>query len=476
MNGTTVTVGCWRFDIVGYSQFVVPVYLLDTDYYVNQQWVRDITSDLYGGASYNRICQETVLGVGGVKMLEALGHTDISCYHLNESHSALVPIALEPKYGYNDTEVKKHCVFTIHTPIPEGHDAFPYEMAYTYAGEYLPWHIRKVATEQKMDMTYLALNLSKVSFGVSARQQGLSRHMFPGYDIGSITNGVHHRTWTSSTMQDLYNEYMPSWIEKPETLESAPDKLPDDRLWQAHQLTKQNLVAFINKHLTSNRTNEEKSHPDPDELFDVNTLTIALARRPVRYKRPLLIYRDLLRLTRICAGKVQIIQSGKSHPDDQISQGIVREILKYSKKLKGVVRIVYLENYSPKVARLLVSGSDVWLNTPMRPLEASGTSGMKAAMNGCLNFSVLDGWWIEGYKMRPDAGFSIGNLDESLTPANDDNADANDLYTKLEHDIIPLYYERRSEWARRMKQAIALGAYFNTHRCIREYMDNAWNK
>ncbi len=475
VQGQDIVVGCWRYDIVGYSRYVIPVYLLDTDYFVNPQWARDITADLYGSGNNVRICQEIVLGIGGIKMLRALGYTDIDCYHLNESHSALVPVALEPEHNYIDSEVKKKCVFTIHTPIPEGHDSFDYETAYKCGGDYLPWHIRDIATTNKLDMTYLALNMSKYSFGVSRRQGALSRHMFPGYNIGTITNGVHHRTWTASTMQDLYNQYLPEWLKDPAVLAQAPEKLPDSQLWEAHQQTKKTLVSFINKHLTSSRNAQEHAHPDQDELFDTETLTIALARRPVRYKRPLLIYRDLLRLTRIGAGKIQIIQSGKSHPSDDVSKGIVQEILRISKKLKGVVRIVYIENYSPKVARLLVSGSDVWLNTPQRPLEASGTSGMKAAMNGCLNFSVLDGWWIEGYAMRPDAGFAIGALDESLMPTNDDTADSEDLYSKLEHEIIPLYYTKKDEWVRRMKQAIALGAYFNTNRCIQEYMEKAWN-
>lgn len=207
----------------------------------------------------------------------------------------------------------------------------------------------------------------------------------------------------------------------------------------------------------------------------MNTLTVALARRPVRYKRPLLIYEDLNRLIRISTGKIQIIQSGKSHQNDDISHEIVKEILHISKKLKGIVRIVYLENYSPKIARLLVSGTDIWLNTPLRPLEASGTSGMKAAINGGLNFSVLDGWWIEGYQMCPQAGFAIGH---GPTPENINNnvADSEDLYHKLENLIIPLYYENSAQWIKRMKHAITLGAYFNTHRVVNEYMTKAWNK
>lgn len=470
IDGKNVSVGCWRFDIVGFSGFVVPVYLLDTDYYTNEQWMRDIAKNLYDGNPFVRFSQEILLGIGGVQMLKTLGYDQIDCYHLNEGHVALAPLALLPENNWKDEEVRKKTVFTTHTPIPEGHDIFDYDLAYKYADGYLPWHIRSLSNNDKLHMSKLALNMSKYTCAVSKKHAEISRQMFPGYAIDSITNGVHHRTWTASTMQDLYNEYLPGWIDDPTHLEKAVDVIPDDKLWIAHQETKKNLIDFVNHHLTSTDTT-----PDPEELFDTTTLTVALARRPVQYKRPLLIYNDLERLIRISAGKIQIIQSGKSHPEDDISHQIVKKILHISKKLKGIVRIVYLENYSPKIARMLVSGCDIWLNTPRRPLEASGTSGMKAAMNGGLNFSVLDGWWIEGYKMCQKAGFAIGKEPDS-TNSNNDKADSEDLYYKLEHEIIPLYYENSSEWIQRMKYAITLGAYFNTHRVVEEYIQKAWDK
>ncbi|HSW87531.1 MAG TPA: alpha-glucan family phosphorylase [Candidatus Saccharimonadales bacterium] len=470
IDGEEILINCWRYDIVGYSEFIVPVYLLDTDHYKNDPWKRKITEDLYGGDGATRICQEIVLGIGGVKMLRTLGYNDIDIFHMNEGHSTFAPLGLLPEMNYQDAEVKKHCVFTTHTPIPEGHDTFSYDMAWKYAGNYLPWHIKQLAGEDKLDMTVLGLSMSKYSFGVSKKHGEITQKMFPNFNTHAITNGVLHRTWTGSTMQDLYNEYLPGWIEDPTILNLAPEKIPDDKLWVAHQECKKLLVNFINKHLTSITSEEERNHPDYDELFDVETLTISLARRPVPYKRPLLIYHDLERLVRLSAGRIQIIQSGKAHPGDENSKEIIRKILEISKKLKGVVRIVYLENYSPTISRLLVSGTDIWLNTPLRPLEASGTSGMKAAMNGGINFSVLDGWWIEGYEMCPKAGFSIGPLSE-----NNDEKDAEDMYDKLENQIIPLYYENRPEWIKRMKYAITLGAYFNTNRCIKEYKEKAWS-
>ncbi len=281
--------------------------------------------------------------------------------------------------------------------------------------------------------------------------------------------------WTNPVIQDLYNKFLKNWDEDPQVLLNAVDYITDDKLWEAHQACKKELIEYVNNHLTT-ITAEDKTNPLQSDLFDVDTLTIALARRPVPYKRPLLLYSDLERLTRIGVGKIQIVQCGKSHPNDKTSQEFVKQIVEYSKKLGGVLRIVYLENYSPMIARFLVSGCDVWLNTPRRPLEASGTSGMKAALNGVLNFSVLDGWWIEGMEKVPLSGFPIGIQDESVTPNNNDESDANDLYNVLQREIIPLYYDNHTEWLKRMKYAITLGAHFNTHRAINEYLQKAWNR
>lgn len=473
---TRVVVECWRFDMVGQNGFVVPVYLLDTDIAENEQWARDITKNLYGGNGDTRLSQEIVLGIGGVKMLRELGYQKIKAYHMNEGHSALVPLALLEEHNYQNEEVKKLCAFTTHTPVPEGHDHFDYQTAQRLAGKYLPWHIKDIATPQNLSMTHLALNMSAISFAVSKKHQQVSQNMFPEYKIDSITNGVHHPNWTNPVIQDLLNKFIPNWQLKPELLKDAPKNIPDDALSEAHQLCKKELISYVNKHLTSVSTQYEKENPQPEDVFDYDTLTIALARRPVAYKRPLLLYSDLERFIRIGVGKIQIIQCGKSHPSDNVSQGFVREIIKISKKLRTILKIVYLENYSPRVARMLVSGCDVWLNTPRRPLEASGTSGMKAALNGVINFSVQDGWWIEGYQMQPLSGFSIGPLDESLVPVNHDAEDANDLYEKLENEIIPMYYDHHSEWLKRMKYAITLGSYFNTHRAIKEYIEKAWDK
>jgi len=472
---TEVSVSCWRYDIVGLTGFVVPVFLLDTDLPQNEQWVKDITKSLYEGKAESRVTQEILLGIGGVQMLRNLKYTDVNVYHMNEGHAAFVPLELLKESNYDLNYVKSKCVFTTHTPVPEGHDVFDYDLVNKYGGNFLTWNIKDLATEERFSLTRLALNTSRYSFGVSQKHRKVSNHLFPGYDIQSITNGVHHRTWVSPEIQNVFDKHIPSWTEDPSLLKNAVKDIPSDNLWSAHQDSKKALINYVNTHLTSVSSIDEKINPKSEDLFDLDTLTISLARRPVEYKRPLLLYRDLERFIRIGVGKIQIIQCGKSHPDDDVSQSFVKEIVTISKKLRTILKIVYLENYSPKIARLLVSGSDVWLNTPRRPLEASGTSGMKAALNGVLNFSVLDGWWIEGYNMNPKSGFSIGPMDDRLTPDNNDDNDSGDLYNKLQNEIIPMYYDRRTEWIDRMKEAITLGAYFNTHRCIEEYKKYAWN-
>lgn len=455
--GTIVKVGCWRYDIVGLSGFVVPVYLLDTNLAVNPDWVRDITKNLYAVDDY-RLMQEILIGFGGINMLRKLGFNSISTYHLNEGHTSLVTLALLSENNYQDSEVKKRCVFSTHTPIPEGHDKFPYDTAYRLAGDYLPWHIKKLAGENELSLTHLALNLSRKAFAVSAKHQETSTKLFPGYNFNYVTNGVHLRSWVHNHLQDIFNQHLPGWLENPNLLNSC-FLIPHSSLWSAHLECKRKLVAYVNRHLLP-------GHPE----FDEDTLTISLARRPVAYKRPLLPYHDLDRLSRIGQGRLQIIQCGKSHPDDDVSQSFVRQIIEASNQVRDKIKICYLENYSPKIARTLVSGSDVWLNTPNRPLEASGTSGMKAAANGVLNFSILDGWWIEGYAANPQSGWAIGTMNSS----NNDDSDANSLYSILESEIIPTFYDRREDWIKRMQSAITLGARFSTHRVVHDYLTKAW--
>ncbi len=473
IQGQKIIVGVWRYDITGIDGYVVPIYLLDTDFLDNTPYARSLTQNLYAGDV--RLDQEVLLGIGGVKMLRALGYHDIKTFHMNEGHASFVPLELLRENNFSDDEVKKMCVFTTHTPIPEGHDRFSYDHAHKVAGDNLPWHIQDLASHEELHMTKLGMSLSRYIFGVSQKHGKVSQAMFPQYKINAITNGVHHRTWIGTELANLYDKYLPDWIHNPSVFKDAVEKIPDDELWRAHQEEKAILLDHVNNHLTSVESEEEKDNPPEHIQFDIDTLTISLARRMVPYKRPLLVYSDIERLLKIGEGKLQIIQCGKAAPGDEGAKNFIKQIIDISKQLRGKIHVCYLENYSPLLARQLVRGSDVWLNTPRRPLEASGTSGMKAAMNGVLNFSVLDGWWIEGYEMDSESGFSIGPNDESLNPANDDKQDIDDMYNKLANEIIPLYYENNKDWINRMKHAITLGAYFNTHRCIEEYQTKAWN-
>ncbi len=470
LAGTEITVNCWRYDIVGLSGHVVPVYLLDTNTPDNLEWARNLTLTLYAGSPETRLGQEALLAEAGVKMLRELEHTDITTYHLNEGHTSLVPLALAKEFKLDLDTIKQRCVFTTHTPVPEGHDKFPYTLVDKYIPDLLPKNIKDLATKDQFHTTHLALNTSHTHIAVSQKHKSVCEQMFPNHQFISITNAVHHRSWTWYIMQNLFDTYLPGWIENPSLLSQASEKIPDDLLWSAHQNSKQDLIHSVNEHLNIQTAVNNLPPLSTEDLFDIDTLTIALARRPVPYKRPLLLYSDIVRLEKIGAKKIQIIQCGKSHPNDEISQTFVREIIRISQKLRGQIRVAYIENYSPKLARLLVSGSDVWLNTPRRPLEASGTSGMKAALNGVINFSILDGWWIEGYHQNPLAGFTIGPETETV----DDMEDAADLYTKLESEILPLFYQNRPDWLKRMKAAITLGSYFNTHRFVADHLEKAW--
>ncbi len=481
ISGTKCQIGCWRYDFVGLEGFPVPIYLLDTNLPENPQWIRNITKNLYAVDPQTRICQEIILGIGGVRMLEELGEKNISTYHLNEGHCSFVPLGLMSEFNLTATEAKNKCVFVTHTPVAEGHDIFNYEIAEKYAKPYLPPEIKKYSLPDHLHMTELGLSLSRRNLAVSQKHRQVCQQLFPGHNFVSVTNGVHHRSWTWPVMQELYDQYLPGWLQDPNLLKSAPQKLPDDALWAAHLESKHELVNYVNHHLAQDGLSLNLV-PTPDDFFDTETLIISLARRPVAYKRPMLLYSDLERLVKIANGKIQIIQCGKASPTDNVAQEFVRQIIKISRDLKKIIRIIYLENYSPKIARLLVAGSDVWLNTPRRPMEACGTSGMKAALNGVLNFSVLDGWWLEGYDLAPLSGFTIGPKVESFTQLNsqiisdNDNLDSEDLYTKLESEILPLYYQHRSAWIERMKSAISLGGHFNSHRTVSEYASIAWNQ
>ncbi len=461
IEGREVHIACWKYTLEGESGHQVPIYFLDTNLEQNTPQDREITNHLYGGNGAMRLKQETVFGVGGVRMLRSLGYDQIGTYHMNEGHAALLTLELLLERDYVDASVRESCAFTTHTPVKAGHDVFDYQLAYQILGDFLPWHIRDLAGHESFSMTELAISLSRYTCGVSKIHGQVSRQMFPGREIDYITNGIHHLTWVSPEMSNIFDQYCPDWRTNPTVFTDTCRDIPDQELWDAHQNAKKRLIDEVNA-----RT---------DVGFDPKHLTIATARRVVPYKRPELIYENLERLKEIACGKVQIIHAGNAHPSDPFSQGVIQRMVQRSDKLRDCVKIAYLENYNPTLAKLLVSGADVWLNTPMRLHEASGTSGMKACLNGVLNVSTLDGWWIEGFQKDSEAGWRIGPLVRAVDAETHRKIDAEDVYTQLEYEVIPeYYYADHVRWVRRMKRSIGLLGYFNTHRCVREYLEKAW--
>ncbi|MFX1456892.1 MAG: alpha-glucan family phosphorylase [Promethearchaeota archaeon] len=453
-----IQVEAWKYDIIGRNGHKIPVILLDTDLDENEPWQRNLTHMLYDAKPFQRIAQEMVLGICGYRMLEKLGYDHIKTCHLNEGHASFLIFELLKKYK-NLEEVKKHCVFTTHTPVKAGLEEFDYALAYDVFRNRLPDQIHEFGGKNALNMTILALNSSGYINAVSKKHSEVSNKMFPNYKINSITNGIHVGYWLSPYMRNFLNEELTrDWHHNLDLFEGALD-LDSYELWRVHNKAKNRLIEYENSHSWI--------------LFDKRLLTIGFCRRMAEYKRPLLIFNNLERLAKIIKNKAQLIFAGKAHPADIQSKNYIKKIYEFSNYLWNSygIGLVFLENYEISLAKLLVSGVDLWLNNPRRYLEASGTSGMKAAVNGVLNFSTLDGWWIEGYYMSDrKAGWAIGPEPSDLKAQEfDDNFDAEDLYNKLEKEIVPLFYQNKREWQDRMKYAIKLGAYFNTNRMMSEY-------
>jgi len=470
LNGRDVQIQCWRYEVMGNTGSVIPVYLLDTDIEENSEWDRHLTDRLYLGDHYQRICQEAVLGQGGVMMLKQLGHTELKTYHMNEGHAAFLGLELldeeMERRGVAEIdgdvlhEVRKKCVFTTHTPVPAGHDQFSLKQVKELLGHHEAFFRRPdifstiQCDEQCVNMTYLALNLSRHVNGVAKRHAEVARLMFADYKIDSITNGVHPGTWVSFPFQNIFDKYIPGWREDNFSLRAALS-IPKDEIWRAHQAAKSTLCERI------------KSQTNVD--FSLDVLTLGYARRATSYKRPKLLFKNKERLYDIAkqAGGLQLVFAGKAHPGDDQGKFFIQDIIKMRGELaEHGIQLVYLEDYNMKMAQWLISGVDIWLNTPQPPMEASGTSGMKAAMNGVPSLSTLDGWWIEGC-VEGLTGWAI----ESISGAGS----ADSLYQKLEEQIVPLYYERRHEFIDVMRHAIALnGSFFNTQRMMLQYFARAY--
>lgn len=464
IEGRSVAVGAWQYGFVGVTGYYVPLILLDTYLEQNSPADRELTGWLYGGDERYRLAQEIVLGVGGPRMLRALGYTELERFHMNEGHAALLVLELlnEQPAACDYEVVRRRCVFTTHTPVPAGHDQFDYGLVERVLTEPYPTElIRMLGGRDRLNMTLLALNMSRYVNGVARRHGEVSREMFAGYPIDSVTNGVHSRTWTCESFRRLYDAHIPAWANDPFALRYAIS-IPRAEVWEAHAQAKQRLVQELRRRGLA---------------FGDEPLTIGFARRATPYKRADLLLSDLRQLTEAArdVGPLQILYAGKAHPRDETGKDLIRRIVRAASQSGPDVRIAYLENYDMTLAQSLTAGVDVWLNTPLRPLEASGTSGMKAAHNGVPSFSVLDGWWIEGH-IEGITGWSIGPAPSHSTgPQDADGPDAEDLYRKLRAVIAPMFYNDRERWTDVMRQAIAFNAsFFNTHRMVQQYAANAY--
>jgi starch phosphorylase len=470
----TIHVRAWKYTVRGVTGAVVPVYLLDTDLVDNAPWDRTLTDVLYRGDDRYRLCQEVVLGHGGLRILRALGCGDIPRFHLNEGHAALLVLALleeklaaraEPGELPADVleSVRDQCVFTTHTPVPAGHDQFPEDLAHRVLGSRRCGWLEACGQNHALNMTKLALRGSRFINGVAMKHGEVSHTLFPEYPIHSITNGVHAVTWTAPPFQALYDRRLPDWRRDQLSLRYAVG-LSDEELWAAHMDAKRALADFVNRETNAG--------------FDRDVLTIGFARRATGYKRPMLLFSDVERLIKLAgqAGGIQLVFAGKAHPDDQEGKKVIRRLHEIRDRLKGSIPMAYLNNYDMTLARLLCSGVDVWLNTPLPPMEASGTSGMKAAMNGIPSLSILDGWWIEGH-VEDVTGWSIGERIEGCSEPQEgmDACHAAALYDKLEHKVLPIFYNERSRFIEIMRHAIAMnGAFFNSQRMVGQYLNNAY--
>ncbi|MCK4533233.1 alpha-glucan family phosphorylase [bacterium] len=464
IEGKEVQVQVWEYMMKGFDGYSVPLYFLDTNIDENDEYQRTLTHYLYGEDKKYRLCQEIILGIGGVRAIEALGYNNIEKYHMNEGHASLLVIELlertKKENGYDIEAVRKQCIFTTHTPVPAGHDKFSCDLVRNVFHSALPFEMPEMfCQDDEINMTLIGMNFSHYINGVAKRHQEVSREMFPDYKINFITNGVHSFSWTADPFKKLYDKYFPGWKQNPFFLKCALS-IPEKEIWEAHQEAKKPLIDYVNR--------------QENVGMDYDIFTIGFARRVTPYKRADLLFTDINRLLEINekVGKIQIIFAGKAHPQDVEGKELIKSVFSRIKELKDKIKAVYLENYDMKLGKLITSGVDLWLNNPLRPREASGTSGMKAAHNAIPSFSVLDGWWIEGH-IENVTGWSIGS-DKVEAP---EDKDLQDLYGKLEKIIIPMFYNQRSEWLNIMKHSIAINAsFFNTHRMIQQYVTNAYFK
>ncbi len=463
MGKERVVVGAWEYKLKGVNGFESPVFLLDTNFSQNSKVNRELTSRLYGGDKHLRLLQETVLGRGGYEILKALGY-NIKKFHINEGHGSFVAIAKfldsnKKKLADKILETRESCIFTTHTPVKMAHDIFPLEKVINYQADF-PHRLPGLLDGNMVNMTKIGLYFSNYINGVALSHKELSTKMFPGFPIHCVTNGVHSVTWTAPEFKSLFDKYIPTWRHSSLSLRNA-FSLPLSDIWRAHQGVKKRLIKLVK---------QKTGHS-----FELNTFTIGFARRFTAYKRPTLIFRDVTRLLRIHEkiGKIQIVFAGKAHPMDIEGQKLIKEINLLASKFNKKIKIAFIEGYDMDLAKVIIAGSDLWVNTPLPPNEASGTSGMKAAHNGVPQLSSFDGWWREGY-IRGKTGWTIRGEKMKITGTRGDK-DAASLYELLEKEIIPIYYHHPYTWQKIMRFSIGVNAsFFNTERVVREYTQNAY--
>ncbi len=472
VEGRRVALRAWRFVVVGLDGGTVAVYLLDTDLEANDPQDRALTDALYGGDERYRLAQEIVLGIGGALLLREIGIDELTrCYHLNEGHSALLVLALleaaaaAAGKAFPDEDeletVRRRCVFTTHTPVPAGHDSFDLGLSAAVLGAERTALLERVGAlhDGRLNMTALALHGSRYVNGVALRHTTLLRELLPQIAVRAITNGVHATTWTAPSFAELYDRRLPEWRRDTVTLRHAVG-IPRDEIAEAHRAAKAALLDEVGR-----RTGRG---------LDPAVFTIGFARRATGYKRADLIFTDLERLRAIAhaVGRFQLIFAGKAHPRDEHGKALIRAVVAAARALGDDVPVVYLENYEMGLARILCSGVDLWLNTPAPPQEASGTSGMKAALNGVPSLSVVDGWWYEGH-VDGVTGWAIGS--HGAEAHGDNSNDAASLYALLEGTVLPAFYNDPQRYAAIMRSAIALnGSYFNTQRMVWQYALDAY--
>ena len=453
LRGREVHVQVWKYTFLGIGGTPIDILLLDTDVEENAHDDRSITLRLYAGGKDHRILQEAVLGFAGIRALRNLGYKDFSTYHMNEGHCSFLTLELLKEFNGDEEEVRKRCHFTTHTPVPAGHDHFAVDRVTRLIGDLLPTNLKlpSMVLNSRVHMTELGLYFSRSANGVSDLHGVVAREQFPDFKIGHVTNGVFHRFWVGKIFREVFDRNLPGWRQDPSRLLEI-DSVPDEELLFAKRGQKKFLLDYANS--------------QSQRALAYKTLTIGFARRAAEYKRARLIFHDKERLIRLAKGnKVQFVFAGKAHPRDDHGKEILKDIVLQAKELLGDVKIVFLENYNMWLGNLITAGVDVWLNTPLRPNEAAGTSGMKATLNGVPNLSVLDGWWAEACDDGVN-GWAIGDADNA-----NDAADADHLYRLLEEQVIPTYYDDQTKWLSMIRESIKTGVQFTGSRMVQDYLE-----